>query len=63
MNITPVVLNLTDMQLVCLRDAVALRYHEMSGIVNNQDLYPDQPADNPHRLSALRDLHNLMDQY
>ena len=63
MNITPVVLNLTDMQLVCLRDAVALRYHEMSSIVNNQDLYPDQPADNPQRLSALRDLHNLMDQY
>jgi hypothetical protein len=63
MNITPVVLNLTDMQLVCLRDAVSLRYHEMSGIVNNQDLYPDQPADNPQRLSALRDLHNLMDQY
>jgi len=63
MNITPVVLNLTDIQLVCLRDAVALRYHEMSSIVNNQDLYPDQPADNPQRLSALRDLHNLMDQY
>jgi hypothetical protein len=63
MNITPVVLNLTDMQLVCLRDAVSLRYHEMSGIVNNQDLYPDQPADNLQRLSALRDLHNLMDQY
>ena len=63
MNITPVVLNLTDMQLVCLRDAVALRYHEMSSIVNNQDLYPDQPVDNPQRLSALRDLHNLMDQY
>jgi len=63
MNITPVILNLTDIQLVCLRDAVALRYHEMSSIVNNQDLYPDQPADNPQRLSALRDLNNLMDQY
>lgn len=63
MNITPVVLNLTDMQLVCLRDAISLRYDEMSGIVNNEDLYPDQPADNPQRLTALRDLHLLMDKY
>jgi hypothetical protein len=63
MQITPVVLNLTDMQLVCLQDAVALRYHQMSSIVNNQDLYPDQPEDNPRRLTALRDLHVLMDRY
>jgi len=63
MNITPVILNLTDMQLVCLKDAIAERYHMVSGVVNNPDLYPDQRDDNPQRLSALRDLHNLMDQY
>ena len=62
-RITPVVLNLTDMQLVCLQDAISLRYDEMSGIVNNEDLYPDQPQDNPQRLTALRDLHLLMDKY
>jgi hypothetical protein len=63
MQITPVVLNLTPMQLVCLQDAVALRYHQMSTIVNNEELYPDQSEDNPQRLVALRDLHLLMDNY
>lgn len=63
MQITPVVLNLTPMQLVCLQDAVSLRYHQMQTIVNNQDAYPHQPLDNPDRVVALRDLHMLLDQY
>lgn len=63
MHITPVVLNLTPMQLVCLQDAVSLRYDQMSSIVNNEDLYPDQPEDNSRRLTALRDLHILLDRY
>lgn len=62
-QITPVVLNLTPMQLVCLKDAISLRYDEMSTIVNNQELYADQPSDNSRRLTALRDLHVLLDRY
>jgi hypothetical protein len=63
MRITPVVLNLTDMQLVMLQDAISYRYQQLESVVNNADLYPDQPADNPQRVTALRDLHNLMDNY
>lgn len=63
MNITPVVLNLTPMQLVMLQDAISHRYHSLQSVVNNQELYPDQPADNPRRVTALRDLHILLDRY
>ena len=62
-QITPVVLNLTPMQLVCLQDAISYRYHQLESVVNNFDLYPDQPTDNPERVKALRELHHLMDNY
>jgi len=63
MQITPVVLNLTPMQLVMLQDAISYRYNQLESVVNNIDLYPDQPADNPERVTALRDLHLLLDRY
>lgn len=62
-QITPVVLNLTPIQLAMLQDAVSYRYQQLESVVNNQEIYPDQPADNPQRVSALRDLHNLLDRY
>jgi hypothetical protein len=63
MQITPVVMNLTPMQLIMLQDAISYRYNQLQSVVNNQELYPDQPQDNPERVTALRDLHLLMDRY
>ena len=63
MQITPVVLNLTPMQLIMLQDAVSYRYHQLESVVNNADLYPDQSPDNPRRVTALRDLQVLLDRY
>lgn len=63
MQITPVVLNLTPMQLLMLQDAVAYRYHELASVVNNLEIYPDQCPDNPKRVTALRDLKVLLDRY
>lgn len=62
-QITPVVLNLTPMQLLMLQDAVSYRYHHLASIANNLELYPDQSPDNPERVAALRELHLLLDQY
>jgi hypothetical protein len=62
-QITPVVLNLTPIQLVMLQDAISYRYHQLESVVNNQELYPDQSAENSRRVTALRDLHILMDRY
>jgi len=63
MKITPVVLNLTPTQLLMLQDEVSYRYHQLESVVNNQEIYPDQSPDNPIRVTALRDLHILLDQY
>ena len=63
LRIMQVTLNLTPMQLICLQDAISLRYHDLSSTVNNIDIYPDQPADNPQRVTALRELHLMLDQY
>lgn len=63
MQITPVVLNLTPSQLIALQDAVSYRYNQLQSVVNNIDLYPDQSPDNPQRVTALRDLHTLLDRY
>ena len=56
-------LDLTPTQLVCLQDAISYRYNQLESVVNNLDSYPDQPADNPERVRALRELHLLMDNY
>jgi hypothetical protein len=63
MKITPVVLNLTPTQLLMLQDAVSYRYHQLESVVNNQEIYPDQSPDNLIRVTALRDLHILLDRY
>ena len=58
-----ITLDLTPTQLIMLQDAVSYRYHQLESVVNNQEIYPDQPADNPIRVNALRDIHTLLDQY
>lgn len=64
MQITPVVLNLTPMQLIALQDAISYRYNQLQSVVNNADLYPYQSSpDNLRMVAALRDLHTLMDRY
>jgi len=63
MQVTPVVLNLTPTQLLMLQDAVSYRYHQLESVVNNQEIYPDQSPDNQIRVTALRDLHILLDRY
>lgn len=63
MQITPVVLNLTPMQLLMLQDAVSYRYHELASVVNNLEIYPDQCPHNPERVTALQDLRMLLDRY
>ena len=58
-----ITLDLTPTQLVMLQDAVSYRYHQLESVVNNQEIYPDQSPDNPIRVTALRDIHILLDQY
>lgn len=52
MQITPVVLNLTPLQLLALQDAISHRYRQMEAL----------DADS-QEVTALRDLHVLMDRY
>ena len=58
-----ITLDLTPTQLLMLQDAVSYRYHQLQSVVNNQEIYPDQSPDNPTRVTALRDIHILLDQY
>lgn len=58
-----ITLDLTPTQLIMLQDAVSYRYHQLESVVNNQETYPDQPADNPIRINALRHIHTQLDQY
>ncbi len=52
MQITPVVLNLTPLQLLALQDAISHRYRQLDAL----------GTDSPE-ITALRDLHVLMDRY
>lgn len=59
--ITPVVLNLTDMEVACLRDAIIARRDLLSTVVHGD--YPEQTSDNPERLAALEHLAALIDRF
>jgi hypothetical protein len=61
MTITPVVLNLTDMEVVCLQDAIIARRDLLSTVVHGD--YPHQPSDNPERLAALEHLATLINRF
>jgi hypothetical protein len=52
MQITPVVLNLTNAQLLALQDAISRQYRQQ-----------EASGANPQEVAALRDLHVLMDRY
>jgi hypothetical protein len=52
MQITPVVLNLTPLQLLALQDAISHRHRQLEAL----------GTDSPE-ITALRDLHVLMDRY
>lgn len=61
MQITPVVLNLTPMQLFALQEAISYRYHHLPSVVNNIDPHPNTLG--AAEMQALRDLQMLMDRY